>query len=320
MIEGQSAVWLNTLTISILAFFIASLIVSIIASLFAQKLLNIEVSSRKSLLWLLVLMPWLTGAGVAFFFLDIHVFSNIVMVEAVYTHWHHMDVFTWASWHGASLVVTLIFCITLLVIKVIQLKFHCNEVANLTSFSKSLNEGVFEVELLESNAFTTGFFNKKCFITSGMLQKMNKQEMSVIMAHEKAHARMNDPLKKWLFGIFTAFFVPSLAARLKLHMTLAMEQTADRTVVNGGFASVFVANTLLKVTRLNILYSSVKSCDLTANFGTDVLEQRIHYLLGLSELKPSNKVVMAIFVILTLGVCLFSIDGLHHLIEKILVH
>ncbi|MBL4765976.1 MAG: M56 family metallopeptidase [Colwellia sp.] len=320
MIEGQLALWLNIVTIVILAFVIANFTVSTIVSLLAQKFINLQVKSRKIVLWLLVTLPWLSSICVALYFLRGYTNSTVFQSEAEYAHWHHMDIFNWLSWHGATLIIALVFTVYILGKKLIQLKRHHKDLANLASISKPLSSDVIEIELPESSAFTAGFINKKCFITSGMLKEMTAEEVAVVLGHERAHAKMNDPLKKWLFSIFTAFFIPSLAAHLKLHMTLAMEQAADNAVVNSDIAPTFVASTLVKAARLNALYSPVKNNELVANFGADVLEQRVYFLLGQLNLKPVNKMLTAILVTFILAVCLSSIDGVHHLIETVLSH
>jgi Zn-dependent protease with chaperone function len=320
MIEGQLAVCLNIITIAILAFVIANFTVSIIVSLLTQKFIKLQVPSRKTVLWLLVTLPWLTGISVALFFLNGYMSANVFESTTDYAHWHHMDVFNWLSWHGATLIIALFFSLYVLGSKLLRLKRHQHDVANLMSLSKPLSRDIFEIELAESSAFTAGFINKKCFVTSGMLKEMTAAELKVILGHEKAHAKRNDPLKKWLFSIFTDFFIPTMAAHLRLHMILAMEQAADNAVVNDDITSTFVASTLIKVARLNALHSPVKNNDLVANFGADVLEQRIYFLLGQLNLKPINKLVTAIWVILIFGLCLSSIDGLHHLIETVLGH
>ncbi len=320
MIEGQLAVWLNIITIMVLAFVIANFTVSIIVSLLAQRFISLQVKSRKIVLWLLVTLPWLTSICVALVFLNGYTYSSVFESETEYAHWHHMSVFSWLSWHGATIVIALVFSGYILGKKLLQLRLHRRDLAQLTSFSKPLTSGVFEIELPQSSAFTAGFIDKKCFITSGMLKQMTDDEIAVILGHERAHAKMNDPLKKWLFGIFTAFFIPSLSAHLKLHITLAMEQAADNAVVNADITSIFVASTLVKAARLNAQYSPIKNNELVVNFGADVLEQRVYFLLGQLNLKPINKMVTAVLVIFILAVCFSSIDGVHHLIETVLSH
>ncbi len=320
MIEGQLAIWLNMATILVLSFVIANFSVSLCVSLLAQKFLNTQVESRKIILWLLVLLPWLASICVALLFLNGYSTSTIFESEAEYAHWHHMSEFNWLSWHGITLMLAFAFTLQLCVKKLIQLSRHRKDLLGLTHFSTPIDTDVYEIELCKPSAFTAGFIKKKCFITSGMFKEMTKEEINVILVHEKAHAKMNDPLKKWLFSIFSAFFIPILAERLKLHMMLAMEQAADNAVVNSEIPSTFVASTLVKVARLNALHSPLKNNELVVNFGADVLEQRVYFLLGQLSLKPANKVVTATFATLIFVGCLSSIDGVHHLIETVFSH
>lgn len=320
MIDGQLALWLNIATILVLSFAIANFSVSIFVSLLAQKFLTIQVESRKIILWLLVLLPWLASICVALLFLNEYSTSTIFELEAEYAHWHHMSEFNWLSWHGATLITALGFIVQLGGKKLIQLWFHRKNLLGLTQLSKPIEHNVYEIELSNPSAFTAGFIRKKCFITSGMLKEMTEEEVRVILGHEKAHAKMNDPLKKWLFSLFSTFFIPVLAKRLKLHMMLAMEQAADNTVVNSETPSTLVASTLVKVARLNAQYSPLKNNELIVNFGADVLEQRVYFLLGQLSLKPANKMVTVTFAILIFVGCFSSIDGLHHLIETVFSH
>lgn len=320
MTEGILAVFLNVLTIAVIAFLIANVSVSFIISLLAQKFLMMQVQHRKLVLWLLVTTPLLAGLSVSLLFLNGYLSSSAIESEIEYVHWHHMHVFKWLSWHGITLLTALFFILYIVVKKCVQLRRHQYDLMSLTALSTPFDEKVQEIEMSEVIAFTTGFSKKMCFISSGMIQELTHDELTVVIKHEKAHAKSNDPLKKWLFSLFSAFFIPSLAGRLKLHMTLAMEQLADDAVIDDELTSEFIASTLIKVARLNTSYSPIKSNDLVANFGADVLEQRIYFLLGQLNLKPVNKSITSVLMVLILLMSLSSIDAIHHLIETVFNH
>lgn len=320
MVEGTIATLLNGFAIASISFILANIAVSAVVSLLAQKFLNLKVNSRKTILWLLVLLPWLTGALVAVFFVYGSINSSPFVAESAYAHWHHMNSFSWLSWHGITLAIAACLIAYVLLAKFIQLHKHVTELNLLKSFSHRRDGNVYEVELPQASAFTAGIFNKQCFITTGMLQQTSKQEQQVILQHEQAHAEASDPFKKWLFSIFASFFLPVLAARLKLLMTLAMEQQADKRVLDHGYQSTFVASTLVKVASLNANQSPVKNNELVANFGADILEQRVFFLLGQLELKPVNKLLTLLLIIIVLGGSVGSIDSIHHLMEELFSH
>jgi Zn-dependent protease with chaperone function len=320
MIEDISAVFLNVMAIAVIAFFIANLSVSIVVSLLAQKFLNMQVQSRKVVLWLLVTAPWLASVSIALFFFNDYISFTSLDTKLEYVHWHHMNIFKWLSWHGITLIIGMIFSLYIIIKKLSELYRHSNDLKSLTVLSKVFDKEVFEIEMPEVTAFTAGFRKTMCFVSTGMVKELTKEELTVVIKHEKAHAKNNDPLKKWLFSIFSGFFIPSISGRLKLHMTLAMEQLADSAVISGNITTPFIASTLIKVARLNASYSPVKSNDLIVNFGADVLEQRIYFLLGQLELKPVNKSITTAFILLILCICLSSIDVIHHLIETVFTH
>jgi len=309
MIEGALAIWLNTFAIAVITFFIANFAVSLIVSILGQRFLDIEVEPRKTILWLLVMLPWCACLLVSGYFL--YKFSNQdpFTWNTAYAHWHHMDVYTVFSWHTITLLLALFGIAYVLIRKVSALLKHKNELSTLSGFAREIDNKVYELELPQACAFTSGFLTKRCYITSGMLEATTPQEQAVILEHEKAHAKNHDPLKKWLFSILSAFFLPSLTARLKLHMTLAMD-----------ISSTMVAGTLVKVARLNAAEAPLVDNELVANFGADVLEQRVYFLLGKLNLKPVNKLLTLVLIVLIIVVSLSGIDSIHHLMETVFSH
>ena len=199
MIQGPLAVTLNVLEITILTFVVANIVISAVVSVFSPSLLKIQVSSRKALLWLVVLLPWLVGMAIAAYFLNGYFTSSIFETELGNAHWHHMEVFTWLSWHGIVMLSALAFSLYLVINKAIQFFRHRMDLSLLTSMSTLKDAGYYEVATQDASAFTAGFIRKKCFVTEGLLKEVESRELGVILQHEKAHAKNNDPLKKWLF-------------------------------------------------------------------------------------------------------------------------
>ena len=337
VITGNSAIWLNFLAVAVISFAVANMVVSILSNLFNQKFLQLEVSARKRSLWLLVSMPWLVSAviGVCFIYplteqiAEYSPFTpSMSQSNSGLAHWHHLDSFYLLSWHG----VTLLAAVTLLLYqvgkKLIGLYQHKQQLASLHRLATPIKQPVYELDAIEASAFSCGFRKPKCYITSGMLTQTNSQEQEIIIKHELAHIAKLDPLKKWLFSLLAAFYLPGIAARLKLHMTLAMEQAADEAVIDDKINSVLIASTLVKVAKLNANaktnakpgFQQVLSQDLVANFGADVLEQRVYFLLGQLQLKPVNHWLTLLFSSLILLICASSLDGIHHAIETIFSH
>lgn len=320
MLEGTLAVWFNIITIAILTFALANAAVSVVISALAQPFLELQVASRKTSLWLMVTLPWAASLCVTLCFIYKYYLAPSVQTTFSIAHWHHMTTFSLFSWHAITLLSALTFFGYVLFKKGIQLNQHRRQLSLLTALSQPLDNALFLIDAPYASAFTSGFINKRCFITSAMLSHTTAQEQAVIIGHEQAHAHNNDPIKKWIFSILAMFFVPSLCTRLKRHMTLAMEQEADNAVINEQIDPTIVASTLVKVARLSAAQAPILNNELVSNFGADLLEQRVYFLLGQLNLKPTNKLLTSLFITLTLILSIVSIDTLHHFIETIFKH
>lgn len=336
MIEGALAIVLNIIAIAALSFVVTGAVVSALVSLFGDRFLRIEVTTRRTSLWLVASAPWTVSILVALFFLNSFFMGDTLSPSPVinsslgdwhhFEHrseredWHHADAFYWASWHGLTLFMALAFCLWVSVKKGLELRRHRADMMQLMQKSTAFSGNVTEVKSPQAYAFTTGFWHKRCFISRGMLDGVSEPELNVILLHEQAHWNKNDPLKKWLFSILTAFFIPTLAQRLRLLMTLTMEQAADNAVIKQGVEPTLVARTLVKVARLNAHDTPKHHNDMVASFGADVLEQRVYFLLGKLKLKPISKWCAWLFLGVMLGIALPSVDGILHVMETLFSH
>lgn len=310
---------LNLLAIFTITFAVTNLSLSTAFSLFSQHVLKIEVKPRRLLLWLFVLLPWMISLAISIYIVQSYHIGNEISGYG-FPHWHHMNDFEWASWHGVTVGLSLLLLVYVLMRKLSDLWRHNKEVEALLGFATKLENGVYQVESSDASAFTTGFMTKKCIVTTGLIEQTSEEEYKVIVRHEKAHAEANDPFKKWLFALLSAFYIAPVRERLKLHMTLAMEKEADDAVIHSGISKLFVASTLVKIAKFNAQHHLLKHSDLVANFGADVLEQRIYFLLDKLTLRPVNKGTTIILVLLLAAISTTSIDGIHHFMESLFSH
>lgn len=320
MLDGTLALILNVLAIALVCFALHNVTVSAIVSLLNQRFLQLQVPSRKATLWLLVSVPWLSALCTASYFYYAANNNTLFENQTSVAHWHHVDTFSWLSWHGLTLASAIGFLSYIVITRIATFSRHRSELAHLVALSERIDNNTYEIQSTDVAAFTAGFIKPKCFITQGMRQQTTEQEQTIILKHEIAHAKRRDPFKKWLFSILCAFYIPIISKRLSLHMTLAMEQEADNAVICSENSSLDIAGTLVKVARLNASGNTIKNTDMVANFGADVLEQRVYFLLGQLNLKPVNKLLMFIIIVATFFLCLSSVDGLHHFIEAVFKH
>ena len=172
-----------------------------------------------------------------------------------------------------------------------------------------------------AQAFTSGLLRPQGFFTSGLRDGLTDDEFAVVRMHEEAHVQRLDPLQKLLFALLAGFFPRSQRNYLNRHMMLCMEQCADEQACRRGWSETFVAQTLVKVTRLSNGMPTAKAPSaLCCHFAADQLNARIHYLLASDKGRSLSPLLVGLLFLLLSGCCLFLVDTLHHAIETLFSH
>ena len=322
MIYGQWALVLNLLTIGVLAFTVANIFVSITFWLVKSKLQRYAVSSRKSLLWLFVLAPWLISLCATLLFSPLFQNGSIFFWLTDLAHWHHPDIFYFLSWHSFSLLIFVGFSLYVFTKKMIVLYHNHHQISLLHAFGTEKSKQVTIIESSIPTAFTGGLINPTCFISMGLIEKTTADELEIIIQHELAHVHYFDPLKKWLFSFLSAYFANNVKHLLLSMMSLSMEQDADSFFVKNQQQSHDVASTLIKFTKLATSYSihpHYKS-ELFVHFCRHSIEQRVLHLLNDKQLKVFPKGGVLIVILLLALISTTSVDSLHHVIETLFTH
>lgn len=321
MIEGSLAVALNIFTIAIITFVVANLVISGLVRFGGISVSSLQLSPRRSLLWVLVLTPWIVAVCVASVFYMGYVHGGELFGQGTdVIHWHHMATHYWMSWHTVVLLLASAFVLKVALSLGVKLYKHHGELQALTHLASHSRQHIYEVDSPRPFAFTSGFFRKRCFMSSGLMEHMSLAEQDVVLQHEMAHIAHNDPLKKWLFSIFAEFFLATVATELKHQMTLAMEQDADSASILANHEPTFVALTLVKMARISQEISPVQNNEFVANFAAEALEQRVHFLLGQLQLKPVNKLSLSGVSLAVMALCISSVDSIHHVMDLLFIH
>ncbi len=322
MIYGQWALVFNLLTVGVLAFIVANIFVSITFWLVKSKLQHYAVSTRKSLLWLFVLAPWLISLCVTLFFSPLFQNGSISIWLTDLAHWHHPDIFYFLSWHSASLLIFIGFTFYILIQKMTLLYRNHYQINLLRVLGVEKSKQVYVIESSIPTAFTGGVFRPLCFISTGLIEQTSADDIEIIIQHELAHVHYLDPLKKWFFSFFCAYFASNVKQLFISMMSLSMEQAADSFYVKNQQQSHNVASTLVKFTKLAASDSVHRQYnnELFVHFCRHSIEQRVLHLLNdkLFRPFPIGGVVVAIFLLALISTT--SVDSLHHVIETLFAH
>lgn len=255
MIHGQWALALNLFTVAVLAFLIANVLVSVAFWSIKNSIQKYTVSTRKSLLWLCVLTPWFISLLVTLFFSPIFQAGTVFVWLTELAHWHHPNTFHFLSWHSMSLVVFLGFSMTIIIQKLMLAYKNYHQVSLLRALATTKCKGVLIIDSPIPTAFTGGLIRPTCFISTGLIAHLTSDDIEIIIEHELAHIHYFDPLKKWMFLFFSAYFTKRVKQVLVSMMSITMEQTADTFHVKNQKQAQNVASTIVKFTKLVSDYS-----------------------------------------------------------------
>tara|TARA_R110001583_G_scaffold183371_1_gene341970 strand:+ start:71 stop:1039 length:969 start_codon:yes stop_codon:yes gene_type:complete len=322
MIYGHWALVFNFFTVAVLAFFFANLFVSIVFLSVKNRIKNYTVSTRKSLLWLCVLTPWIIALSATIFFSSIVQSGVNSLWLTTLAHWHHSDIFNFISWHSISLIAFFSFSLCMAIKSTVVAYNSYHQIHLLRTLASRKNHNVFIIDSSIPTAFTGGLINPSCFISTGLIEQLDPNDIEIIIHHELAHLHYKDPLKKWMFSFLSSYFAPNVKAKLKSMMAINMEQAADSFFVKNQQQAHNAASTLVKFTKLAAKYTihNQNESELLVNFCSQSIEQRVVQLLSDTQLKPFP-VGMSLFGLILLAVVLTtSVDSLHHAVEMLFNH
>lgn len=322
MIWGNWGLTFNILSIIFVSLYFSLSLISLAVYLVSNQLNRFTAKARLRLLWCVGILPWL----VSFICVGLQILPELSPSNqtwlAFLVHWHHLYNFEILSWHGASLFVFgMIFfsvCLTKLV-KVIKANTQLDQLDFFVKASSS-DHGLTVIETQQQQAFTSGFFSPKSYITSGLRDQLTQQELIVVAQHELAHAKTRDPLKKFYFSLFAAFLPKHIEQQLNDWFSLALEQIADESVLRTGNDETVISKTMLKVSGLRSQVTCVTMSLSNCQFSAHPLNLRIRYLLSDNKGRSFPSILFFSFAITLTLLSTLSLDLLHHALEKLFFH
>ena len=172
---------------------------------------------------------------------------------------NHPYLFTGIFLAGWGLMVFLIF----IIVKIIKLKIKTNRFikANLakrkvefsqklTLIKQSLNIHIpiIEIDEIKPIVFCFGLLKLEICISSGLVNKLNKEELSAVLAHEQYHLNNYEPLKLFLVKLITKilFFIPGLKYLTNQYIIFS-ELSADEQATDGFKNKLPLASALYRI-------------------------------------------------------------------------
>jgi beta-lactamase regulating signal transducer with metallopeptidase domain len=166
----------------------------------------------------------------------------------------------------------------------------------------------------EPQAFVVGTLRPALFVTRGLLAQAHSEHLAPVLAHEHAHLRRRDPLRRLVGSVALAFHLPGLAAWLERRLARTHEMAADAEAARELGDPERVARALVRLTR-----AQRRSPRMAIAFGASDVELRVATLL---DRRPRHDrpggaalVLAALLLFVTAGA---SANAVHHGVEIVL--
>lgn len=166
-------------------------------------------------------------------------------------------------------------------------------------------------------AFSIGLFRPAIFLSTGLADHLEPDELDNVIQHETAHRNRRDSLRLITGEILSTVHGALTGKQLVTDLNLACEQACDEYACDKIGQRLAVAATILKVERL--LGSTPLIPAGAIRITGSSVPARINWLLARPQGNDSRMLIHASLSVLVLAVSVFfSAEPLHHLLESIL--
>jgi len=112
----------------------------------------------------------------------------------------------------------------------------------------NLHGKVVEIKSARPIVFCFGFLKPKICISSGLIKKLNQEELQTVLLHEKLHLMRREPMKMYIIKLAqtTMWFIPGIRSLAKKYKTFS-ELLADSFATNNFSYKTPLARALYKV-------------------------------------------------------------------------
>jgi Zn-dependent protease with chaperone function len=171
-------------------------------------------------------------------------------------------------------------------------------------------------------AFTCGLLSPRIYISTGLINSLEKDELRAVFLHELKHKKSYDPLRFLIIGFAKdAFFYLPAVKHLAMFARLKKEHEADDMAAMRLGQPVSLASAMIKVAREGALYAALAD-------NTEQVAGRVRRLLEgrQAALKvPSKAVAISLIVstalLLSLSMPIYAGTGAHECtLEKCETH
>ncbi|HWN66888.1 MAG TPA: M56 family metallopeptidase [Haliangium sp.] len=171
----------------------------------------------------------------------------------------------------------------------------------------------------EPQAFVIGLWRPALFVTRGLLSDAYREHLEPVLAHEHAHLRRRDPLRRLVSSIALAFHLPGVAGWFERRLGRAHELAADAEAAAEVRSPERVARALLRLARKQRARAVALAFHISAASDAADIGARVACLLDPGPRRDQpGPALIAITAAIALALLAASAEPVHHGIEMFL--
>jgi Zn-dependent protease with chaperone function len=166
----------------------------------------------------------------------------------------------------------------------------------------------------EPQAFIVGLARPSLFVTRGLLSPQHCEHLEAVLAHERAHVRRRDALRRLFAFMVLSFHLPFVAAWIERKLARAHEMAADGEAAVAVRSPARVARALVRLVR-----AARHTPRFALAFGGSDVEARVTMLLD-TRPRPNRPGLLALVggMLVGIGFVASGAGAVHHGIEILL--
>lgn len=241
------------------------------------------------------------------------------LVEQIHSHPHLCQDHHHSGLPSASLSI-LALLLTLRFLFVLSRRVYALLLTQRTR--RSLNQastagsekGIRVLPIQEAQAFVLGLFRPTLYITKGLVSGEESRHLPAVLAHERAHLRRFDPLRRFVAGIGLSFHLPGVAPFLQRNHARAQEMAADDAAAQDIGSRECIASALVALAK-----AQFRVPPMAVGMSDSDVEERVIVLMDDGHRRDWPKPAMLFTVgVAALLVVAVGAQSVHHQVESLL--
>jgi Zn-dependent protease with chaperone function len=181
--------------------------------------------------------------------------------------------------------------------------------------SLELAPGVGLIESEQPFALTAGWVRPRVLVSTALSERLTREQLDVVLAHEHAHAARNDALAVTFARVLAYAHLPAVRRHIVAELTLACEQACDEIAATSCGDRVLVAETIVAAERAAGSDATVAAAG--PAFGGGAVVERVESLLDAPVERAAS--LRPIWILIALGAATAAVaPQVHHWTETFL--